>query len=345
MSDKEKKIYLVTGGSGFCGFEIVRYLLNLGHRVRVLDLEPLPENSVAELCSVDVRDPAAVEEAMRGVDRVIHCIAKVPISKAGRQFWEVNVEGTRNVLKAAQKLGVPKVVHLSSSSVQMSEVNPVPEDAPFHPVGEYAKSKLKAETVCEEFRAQGMKIDIIRPRTVIGAGRLGIFDILFDWISEGRKVYILGSGHNKIQFLHAEDLAACCYLASLKNESNTFNVGSKNFESLRSDLQSLIDEAGTRSRIVSVPVLPSMTALAILDFLRLSPLASWHYMTYHKDFYFDNANAKKILGWQPRFGNSEILKIAYRDYIEHRAERQARYGSSHRKALKQGLLKILKWMS
>lgn len=345
MDNTAKKFYLVTGGSGFCGFEIVRYLLKQGHRVRVLDVDPLPEKSAAELMTADVRDMAAVENAVRGVDCVIHCIAKVPISKAGRQFWEINVDGTRNILEAAKKYGVSKVVHLSSSSVQLSETNPVPENAPFHPIGEYAKSKLKGETVCEEFRAQGMDIDIIRPRTVIGAGRLGIFDILFDWISEGRKVYILGKGHNKIQFLHAEDLAACCYLSSLSKGSNTFNVGSKNFQSLRQDLQSLVDEAGTGSRIVSIPVAPSMAALAVLDFLRLSPLASWHYMTYHKDFYFDNANAKKVLGWEPRCGNSEILKIAYRDYIEHRAQRHSGYGSSHRKALKQGLLKILKWIS
>lgn len=342
--DKAEKFYLVTGGSGFCGFEIVRYLLKQGHRVRVLDLEPLPEKTDAELVTADIRDYTAVENAVRGTDCVIHCIAKVPISKAGREFWEVNVDGTRNILEAARKNLISKVVHLSSSSVQLSKTNPVPEDAEFHPVGEYAKSKLKGETVCEEFRGLGMNIDIIRPRTVIGAGRLGIFDILFDWISEGRKVYILGSGHNKIQFLHAEDLAICCYLSSLAPGSNTFNVGSKSFQSLRQDLQSLIDEAGTSSRIVSVPVLPSMTALAVLDFLRLSPLASWHYMTYHKDFYFDNANAKKILGWEPRYGNSEILKIAYRDYMEHRAARQ-NYGSTHRKPLKQGLLKILKWLS
>lgn len=336
--------YLVTGGSGFCGFEIVKDLLRRGLQVRVLDVEPLPEPlSGVEFFRGDVRSLKDMEAACRGMDRVIHCVAKVPITKAGKEFWTVNVEGTRQVLEAAMRCGVKKVVHLSSSSVQLSEKNPVPEEAPFHPVGEYAKSKLAAEEVCRGYLNQGLKIDIIRPRTVVGRGRLGIFDILFEWISEGRKVYILGNGKNKIQFLHAEDLAACCYLASQQPLPHVFNVGSKDFSSLREDLQALIDEAGTRSRVVPVPVAPAVAALAVLDFLRLSPLASWHYLTYHKDFYFSNEKAKKILGWEPRYGNREILGQSYRDYLESRTRHRPGFG--HRKALKQQILGLLKKIS
>lgn len=350
--------YLITGGSGFCGFEIVKYLLTKGHKVRILDLESPPgfkkgDRSKTDLSpflasieffQANICDKDAIAPAFNGISKVIHCAAKVPISKAGKDFWRVNVEGTQNILAAAREAGVMKVVHLSSSSVQISEQNPVDEDAPYQPVGPYAKSKMEGEFVCRDFLQKGMTIQIIRPRTVIGKGRLGIFDIFFEWISEGRAVYLIGKGENKIQFLHSEDLASACYLASLEEKSNIFNIGSLSFGTLREDLQSLLDAAKTGSTLRFLPVSASIIALAILDGLRLSPLASWHYLTFHKDFYFNNLRAKTILGWTPKYGNREILQRAYDDYLLSKSQ-PSPYGASHRKKLKQGILRLLKYFS
>ncbi|MFZ5955056.1 MAG: NAD-dependent epimerase/dehydratase family protein [Nanoarchaeota archaeon] len=341
-------MYLVTGGSGFCGLEIVKLLLKENEKVRVLDLEPLPKefrnDRRIEFLQADIRDKEKVFEACKGIKKIIHTIAKVPISKAGKVFWEVNVAGTENLLEAALKNKVEKVVHISSSAVQFTEKNPVDELDPYNPIGPYAESKLEGELVCKRFIEKGLNIDIIRPRTVLGEGRLGIFDILFEWISEGKNVYVMGSGNNIIQFIHSEDLARCCYLASLKKGSNIFNVGSKEFESLREDLQYLIDYAGTKSKVRSIPIKPAILILKSLDILHLSPLASWHYMTYHKDFYFNNERARKILKWEPKYGNKEIFKIAYQSYIKNKGKK-SEFGTSHRKPLKQGVLKVVKLFS
>jgi len=343
-------MYLVTGGSGFCGLEIVRLLLRKKHSVRVLDIEPLPEdiasNPKVEFIKADIRDKKKVYEALKGVERVIHTVAKVPISKAGKEFWEVNVAGTRNVLEASLAYGVKKVVHISSSAVQFTNKNPVDELDPYNPVGPYAQSKLEGEYVCKEFIKKGLDIDIIRPRTVLGPGRLGIFDIFFEWISEGKNVYVIGSGKNKIQFIHSQDLAECCYLSSLKKGPEIFNVGSLEFSSLRKDLQALIRHAKTSSKVVSLPVLPTIYTLKILDILHLSPLASWHYLTFHKDFYFTNKRAKKILGWTPKYTNEQSFILSYDSYLKYRKDRKySGYGTSHRKPLKQGILKIVKLFS
>lgn len=338
-------MYLVTGGSGFCGVGIVKFLLKKGERIRVLDIEPLPkelQNSPKiEFVKADIRDRDKVFDACKDVDRIIHTIAKVPISKAGKEFWEVNVSGTKNLLDAALENKVKKIVHLSTSAVQLTNRNPVDEYDSYNPVGPYARSKLAGELLCREY-SKKIDIDIIRPRTVLGAGRLGVFDIFFNWISEGKNVYVLGKGKNKIQFLHLEDLALCCYLSSLKKGSYIFNIGSKSFSSLREDLRYLLDYVRSGSRLRSLPVGISIFLLRVLDILRLSPLAPWHYLTFHKDFYFNNKNAKKVLGWEPRYGNKEIFRLAYDSYIEMKKERKYNYGTSHRKPLKQGVLKLLK---
>ncbi|MSR78122.1 MAG: NAD-dependent epimerase/dehydratase family protein [Candidatus Omnitrophica bacterium] len=343
---KRSKI-LVTGGSGFCGTAMIRLLLSRGCQVRNFDLEtPSRDIQNAEFMRGNLCHSQEVLQAVQGMDGVIHMAAKVPISKAGKQFWAVNVEGTRNVLEAAHQAGITKVVHISSSAVQLSHTNPVPEDAPCHPVEGYSQSKRDAELVCFDFRDKGMRVDVIRPRVVVGLGRLGIFDILFDWILEGRRIYLMGNGQNKIQFLHVEDLAELCFRCVQTDLSDTYNVGSKNFGTLNEDLGSLLAFAGTGSRLVHLPVWPVQAALALLDFLKLSPLAAWHYLTYHRSLYFSNEKAQKLLGWIPQYGNQEILKIAYTDYKRARQTGQLpAYGSSHRKSLKQGLLGLLKKLS
>lgn len=338
-------MYLVTGGSGFCGWAIVQYLLSKKESVRVLDIEPLPGPSGGiDFVQADIRDPEAVRSACRGVSHVIHTVAKVPISKAGKGFFDVNVGGTRNVLESALALGIGKVVHISSSAVQISNQNPVDEAAPYRPVGLYARTKMEAELVCLDYIKKGLDVDMIRPRTVVGMGRLGIFDILFEWISEGKNVYLIGDGSNKIQFLHSGDLAACCYLSSRHKGAESYNVGSAAYASLREDLGCLIEHAKSRSKIVSLPISLSIAALASLDFLRLSPLASWHYLTYHRNFYFNNEKAGRLLGWKPRYDNRGLLIEAYDDYVGGKGKRPA-YGTSHRKPLRQAALAVLKRLS
>jgi nucleoside-diphosphate-sugar epimerase len=340
-------MYLVTGGAGFCGTEIVKLLLSKKEKVRVLDIEDLPEelqNKGIDFIKADIRDAKKVDEACIGVDKIIHTIAKVPISKAGREFWEVNVTGTKILLDAAIKHKVKKFVHISTSAVQFSKQNPVGESDPYNPVGPYAKSKMEGEILCRNYFDR-LDISIIRPRTVLGTGRLGIFDIFFEWISEGKNVYIIGKGKNKIQFLYSTDLATCCYLASLKKGSDIFNIGSASFSTLKEDLQYLLDYAKTGSKIKSLPINPTIPLLKALDLLHLSPLASWHYLTFHKDFYFTNEHAKKILKWEPKFGNKESLARSYDDYLKNKSKPRPNFGTSHRKPLKQGILKIVKLFS
>ncbi len=111
-------LHLVSGGSGFVGSNIVRLLAARGEAVRVLDIwkDPaLPPD--VDFILADINDREAVNKAMRGVDYVHHTVALVPLAKAGKRFWTVNVDGTRTALEAARAAGVKMFCHMSSSAV------------------------------------------------------------------------------------------------------------------------------------------------------------------------------------------------------------------------------------
>src|SRR5918912_3074416 len=199
--------------------------------------------------------------------------------------------------------GVARVVFISSTAVYgVPEKHPIEEDDPLVGVGWYGESKIDAEALC---RVAGVETTIIRPKTFIGPERLGVFEILFDWVREGRRIYILGHGHNRYQLLGVEDLVDAIVRAATVPEAadETFNVGATEFGTVRSDLQALIDHAGSSSRITPVPARPAEVILRTLERLRLSPLAEWHYRTAHRDSFVDVTRARETLGWEPRLSN------------------------------------------
>jgi nucleoside-diphosphate-sugar epimerase len=206
------------------------------------------------------------------------------------------------VLAAALEAGVRRAILVSSTAVYgVPEIHPIPEDAPLVGVGHYGESKIEAEEVCREFGRRGLDTVILRPKTFIGPERLGVFEILFDWVREGRRIYVLGRGHNRYQLLAVEDLVEAVVRSAVADVAGeTLNVGAQEFGTVRSDLQALIDHAGSRSRLTPVPVKPAEAILRALELLRVSPLAEWHYRTAHRDSYVDVSKAERLLQFSPR---------------------------------------------
>src|SRR5437762_5151512 len=325
-------LYAISGGAGFLGLHLSRRLLATGHQVRTLDVASLDdaelEGSVEELRG-DVRNPDEVRALVAGADVVVHAAAALPIQASRASIRSVNVGGTENVLKAARDADVRRVVFISSTAVYgVPEKHPIEEDDPLVGVGAYGESKIDAEALC---RVAAVETTIIRPKTFIGPERLGVFEILFDWIREGRRIYILGKGHNRYQLLAVEDLVDAIVRAGTVPEGagETFNVGATEFGTVRSDLQALIDHAGSSSRLQPVPVKPAEIALRGLELLRVSPLAEWHYKTAHKDSFVDVTKAQRLLGWAPRLSNRDALIETYDWYLANRG-RVGGVGVTHR---------------
>ena len=335
---------LVTGGAGYFGSTLIDALRARGDAVRVLDLasdSSLPPD--VEYIRADIRDRDAVARACAGMGVVHHCVAQVPLARDRALFLSVNAEGTRVLLEQAQRAGVRKVVHLSSSAVfGVPERNPVTADTPVHPQEAYGRAKLEAERMCARAAADGLDVTVIRPRTILGHGRLGIFQILFEWVRTGLNVPVLGDGSNVYQFVHAADLADACLRAAGTPGAATFNIGAAEFGTMRETLEALASHAGTGSRVVSLPKTPAVAAMRLTAALRLSPLAPYHWLMYGESMYFDVAPARAALGWAARYSNREMMIEAYDWYVAHRDEiLAARSRSPHRSALNQGILRLV----
>jgi nucleoside-diphosphate-sugar epimerase len=343
-----RTLSLVTGGSGYFGSLLVQRLVAAGHDVRVLDINDADDRPQSvELVQGDIRDRATVERAVEGVHVVFHNVAQVPLARDSLLLRTVNVDGTALLLQAAAEAKVRKVVHTSSSAVfGVPASNPVLPTTVPAPAEEYGLAKLAAEWACLQAVAEGLDVTIVRPRTILGHGRLGIFGILFEWIADGADVFVLGDGSNRYQFVHADDLADVCLLAAERAGPMIVNAGTDRFGTMREGLESLCRHAGTGSQVRSLPAGPAAMAMKAAAGLGVAPFAPYHWLMYSKSMWFDIAHARDALGWQPKFSNEEMLAASYDWFVANRAtvtqDGDDAGASHHRQSAKQGALRALK---
>jgi nucleoside-diphosphate-sugar epimerase len=339
------RVSLVTGGNGYFGQLVVDHLLARGDRVRLLDIDVTgAARDGVELVAADIRDAAAVRAAVDGVDAVFHNVAQVPLARDAELLRTVNVDGTRILLDACRDAGVAKVVHTSSSAVfGIPATNPVLPTTVPRPLEAYGHAKLAAEWACLQAATSGLDVAIVRPRTILGHGRLGIFGILFDWIADGADPIVLGDGSNRYQFVSADDLATVCLLAAEREGPAVFNAGTDRFGTMREALEHLCAHAGTGAEVRSLPAGPTALAMRATARLGLTPFAPYHWLMYARSMWFDIDHVRDTLGWQPRDSTDEMMAQSYDWYLAHRdAATAGTGGSHHRRTAKAGALGALK---
>lgn len=341
---------LITGGAGFFGLHMCRFLHARGHEVVLLDIAPYekseyPADRVTFL-EGDVRRPEDMDRALTGVSHVVHAAAALPLWKR-EDIFSTNVDGTRVVLERCRAARVQRVAHVSSTAVYgVPKVHPLYEYYPLSGVGDYGESKVLAETVCAEFRRQGDPVGVIRPKTFIGPYRLGVFQILFDWIDGGHRIPLVGNGQNRYQLLDVEDLCDAFYrmLTTADEEAarDVYNAGAVRYGRVLDDVGALCEHAGTGSRPLPLPAAPVIASLALLEKMHLSPLYKWVYGTAHTDSFVSVEKIRERLGWNPSYSNAEALIRSYDWYHANRDSVPQGTGVTHRVAWDQGALSLLK---
>jgi nucleoside-diphosphate-sugar epimerase len=347
MPDQTRPLVLITGGAGFLGINLCRYLLSRGYAVRSLDIAPFeyPERTIVDAILGDIRHRDTVARALRDVDFVVHAAAALPLSSAA-EIESTDVHGTAIVLEEAARASVMRLVFTSSTSVYgVPDHHPLYESDPVKGVGPYGEAKIQAERLCLEHRARGGCICVLRPKSFVGPERLGVFELLYDFAYQGRNFPVLGSGNNLYQLLDVEDVCQAILLCLEKDRhlvNDTFNVGAQEFGTLRESFQAVLDRAGHGRRIVSIPEAPAIAVLRVLEGLHLSPIYQWIYDTCGRESYVSVQRIAGKLGFKARYSNREALVRNYDWYAGHREEIRGRHetGVTHRVAWKRGALAL-----
>jgi len=350
----QRREVLVTGASGFFGGVLKRRLLAEGFAVTNIDLVR-DENAGAEgLTSVqgDIRDAELLARVFgeHTFEGVFHCAAMLAHDvKDDSLLWTSNVDGTRLVAEAALAAGVTHMVNISSNCLWAEGFGrPVTEADVPAPVELYGRSKLQAEKELAAIveRRPDFKVVTLRCPTIIDSGRLGLLAILFEFIEDGKKVWVVGDGSSRYQFIYAQDLATACLLCLEYEESNLFHIGSDDVPTMRGMYESVIRAAGSKSRVASLPRKPTVAMMQLAHRLGVSPLGPYHYRMIAESFVFDTSSIRSELGWAPTLTNEEMMLRAFSYYSENRKAIHARTDvSAHSKAAPMGVIRLLKWMS
>ena len=331
------------------GINLTRYLLARGHDVRSYDVAPFnyPEAERISVLTGDIRDQGLYDAAFEEIDVVVHCAAALPLADPA-EIRSTNVEGTRLILEAGLKRGLERFIHISSTAVYgIPDHHPLDESDPMTGVGPYGESKVDAEHVCEDFRNRGITLPVLRPKSFVGPERLGAFELLYDFASDGHNFPVLGTGSNLYQLLDVDDLnqaVRLCAEGPPDVVNDTFNIGAEKFGSLRESFQAVLDRAGFGKRIVSIPATPSIWALRGLEALHLSPLYKWIYETATKDSFVSIDRAKSRLGYRPEHSNADALIRNFEWYLETRDQIAKEPGVSHRVPWRKGALSLARYV-
>ncbi len=341
---------VVTGGAGFLGYHIgtkIHEITSPKESVFFDIAEFTKDDYNPEINCIfgDVRIPSMMDEITKDAKVVVHCAAALPLWKK-KDIFETNVEGMRNVCESCLKNNVERLIFISSTSVYgVPKEHPLYETNARVGVGPYGKSKIMAEEVCEEYRKKGLNVSILRPKSFIGTARLGVFQILYDWVESGVKIPIIGNGKNRYQLFEVDDLVDAINLAAtlpVEKINDTFNVGAAEFRTVREDVGAMCEYAKTGSRVMGTPAWLIKPVLRFFEILNLSPLYKWIYGTADTDSFVSIEKAQKTLGWNPKFSNAEALIRSYQWYLDNKHTIKQGTGVTHRIAWKQGILALFK---
>ncbi|PHQ79833.1 MAG: oxidoreductase [Phycisphaera sp.] len=303
---------LVTGGTGFTGGRLAQMLKEQGDKVVTLARQGSKTDKLiqagVEIVTGDIRSRDDVLRAAKGCQKIYHIAALYRSAKhPDSVYHDVNVGGTENVLHAAEKLGVDRVVHCSTVGVHGKvKALPVDENAPFAPGDIYQETKLAGEIKAKEASERGQPVVIARPAGIYGPGDMRFLK-LFSTIQSG-KFRMIGSGKVVYHFTYVDDLCQG-FMACAEHPDavgGTYILCGKNYHPLTEVVQIVADSVGATAKRGSIPVWPVMLAAVCCEavckpFGIEPPLYRRRLDFFIKDRAFTGQKARTEIGFEPNF--------------------------------------------
>lgn len=317
---------LITGGLGFLGGHLAARFSAAGEAIRIL---ARPERRTEsgecphEVVWGDIRDPEAVERAVRGAEVVIHTVSN--FRKGGsdeREAYAVNVEGTKNVIAACRKAGVQQLIHCSTIGVHGNVLEvPADEETPFNPLDLYQETKLQSEQEVWKAHRTGLPVTVIRPISIFGPGDLRMLK-LFRMIQKGRFVMV-GDGQALFQPAYIDDVVDGFQL-SLRNPKaigEAFIIGGEEYVPLSNLVSTIASELRVPPPRWRLPMKPVLLAADLCERIfvplkREPPLHRRRVSFFQNNRAFSVRKAKEILGFRPQMGLRDSLRATIGWYRE-----------------------------
>jgi len=321
---------LVTGATGFLGRALTERLIRSGYWVRCLVRNPsklsVTLNDNLDVFPGDLRNPSDVGKATKDIDLVFHLAAVY--REAGlpeEEYWNTNVSGTENLLKASVKNSVKKFIFCSTVGVHGHITNlPADENYPLKPNDVYQKTKVESEKIVfKYYKEHNLPVVIIRPTAIYGPGDLRLLK-LFKLVRNGVTI-LIGSGEYYYQMVYIEDLVDAFIRTATNNFAvgEVFIIGGEKYYTLN-EILDIIERIMKRKNLrIYLPYYPFRIAALISErvcsFLKISPFLYKRRISFFSSNHaFSIDKAKRILNFSPRISLNEGLELTYRWYKENK---------------------------
>ncbi len=301
---------LVTGGTSLLGASVIERLIDRGDDV-VSFQRSAGSVATTEVLG-DIGDPSALDRATSGVEAVVHLAAKVGVTGSAESFRSINIDGTRNVIEAAQRNGVARMVHVSSPSVAHAGTALVGADAsPADPTttrGHYSTTKAEAELLALDYNSDTFPVVAIRPHLVWGPGDTQLVGRIIERANQGRLV-LIGNGSALIDSTYIDNagdalVAAVDRVADLGGQA--FVVSNNQPRTVRELLERIVGAAGLPEPSRSVPAAAAFRGGQLIESVwnrsgsdNDPPLTSFLAEQLSTAHWFDQRRTQHALDWQP----------------------------------------------
>ncbi|PAF43460.1 NAD(P)-dependent oxidoreductase [Helicobacter sp. 11S03491-1] len=310
---------IVVGGSGFLGEYAVDLLLENGYEVVILDISMPKKSTKAEFFQIDLTKDFDFD--FFDDDVVIHLAArqyhqKPPRKDRKKYFFDLNYFGTKKLLEVMETHHCKNLIYFSTDMVYGKPLYlPLDPNHPKNPFGQYGRSKLESEKLCDVYRNKGFCITIFRPRMIVGRGRFGILTKLFKLMDLGLPIPLIGDGKNCYQMVSVKDCASAILLAIKHQIPNVaLNLGSQNPPQVKTLLQESIHKVGSKSKVIPTCARLVKYCIQLLGLLGIEILYKEQYEIADKQYILDITQTKNILGWEPLYQDKDMLIEAYEEY-------------------------------